>query len=125
VKMTRKKPTSTEDEVAVGTPAEKPKKKRTPKKEIDEVEIQYPEFNIIVKDDCDELGTKLIVCSNNGSDKKKTLYNARKRRMKRPILIEIDCEETSYKLNNFSLTVDEAKSVIGELQRMVDYLEEI
>jgi hypothetical protein len=107
---------------------EKPKRKRTaskPKASEPKPTIDHPEFNLVISDDCDELETKLVVCSNNGSDKKKTLNNARKKRLKRPILLEIECNETSYKINNFALTVDEAKQMINELQRMVDYMEEI
>lgn len=100
---------------------EEPKKNTRKKK----TEVEHPEFRLVIEDDYDDLKTKLVVCSNNGSDKKKTLYYARKNRVKRPILLEIDCEETSYKINNFAMSVEEAKLLMQELQRMVDYIEEI
>jgi hypothetical protein len=97
----------------------------TRKKKETEPEMNYPEFHKSLPDGNKDLETTLILCSNNGSDKKKYLHNARKRRMDRPILLEINCEETSYKINNYALSVDDAKQVVEELQKMIEYLEEI
>lgn len=113
VKMTRKK--KVEEEVKEDKP------KRSKKKEV----IDHPEFNLLIEDKEYDLDTSILLCSNNGSDNKKTLHHARRTRMKRPILLEIDCEVPSYNIKNFSLTVDEAKDMIEELQKMVDYLEQV
>jgi len=84
----------------------------------------YPEFGLVVNDDYKDLQSRLLVVSNSGSDMKKTLIHAKKKGLKRPILFEIECSDSSCRLNNFALTVDEAKDVIRELHRMIDYLEE-
>jgi hypothetical protein len=119
--MTRKLPSN-----EVNEKVEKPKRKRkaTAKKEV-KPKINHPEFGLKIEDKTYDIDTSLILCSNNGSDKKTTLHHARSKRIQRPILIEIDCEVPSYNIKNFSLTVDEARDMIGELQKMVDYLEEI
>lgn len=84
----------------------------------------HPEFGLIVNDDYKDLQSRLLIVSNSGSDMKKTLVHAKKNKLKRPILLEVECSDTSCRLNNFALTVDEAKEVIRELHRMIDYLEE-
>lgn len=82
--------------------------------------MEKREFGFYAKDD-DKV--RLVVESNNGSDKHKYLEHAKK--MKRPILIQIESELfSSYKFTNFALTVDESKQLVRELTRMIDYLEE-
>lgn len=93
-------------------------------KKKSESKTSHPEFNLVISDKDYDIETSLTLCSNNGSDQKKTLHHARSKRMKRPIVLEIDCEVPSYNIKNFSMTVDEAKDMIEELQRMVEYLEE-
>jgi hypothetical protein len=79
------------------------------------------EFGFYAKD---EDGVILSVCSNHGKDKKIYLENAKK--IKRPILILIESELfDKYQFVNFALTVDEAKNLVRELTRMVDYIEDI
>lgn len=90
------------------------------KKAVVEVELDLPEFGFIAKDD---FGVMLAIESNSGKDKHRYLKEAKK--LERPILISIEGEIfDSYKFKNFSLTIDEAKSLYRELNRMIDYLEE-
>lgn len=71
----------------------------------------------------DEDDIHLYVASNSGADKKKYLSNAKT--MKRPVLIEIQGEIFhKYEFTNFALTIDEARELSRELNRMLDYLEE-
>jgi len=83
------------------------------------------QFGIKIEDDFDKFLTSLEVKSNNGMDKGLTLNNARKKRMNKPILIEIGGFESSYKATNFPISIDEAKEISAELNRMVEYLEQI
>lgn len=78
------------------------------------------EFNFRAEDDDDVA----IVCySNKGSDKRKYLKDAKASYMKRPILVQIEGDTTSYKYTNFALTIEEAKEFSAELTRMIEYLE--
>jgi hypothetical protein len=83
------------------------------------------EFGLTFKDEFDKILTTLEVKSNNGSDEGKYLSNARKKRMSKPILFSIGGFDGSYKATNYSVTVDEAKEIARELNRMVEYLEQI
>lgn len=113
--MTRNK-TSGDSEKRVG--------RSKPSEKTNKSEPNYPEFNLTIKDKDYDLETSLTICSNNGSDKKKTLYHARSKKSKKPILLEIDCEVSNYNIKSFSVTVDEAKEMVEQLQKMIDYLEE-
>jgi UDP-galactopyranose mutase len=84
--------------------------------------MEKKEFCFYAKDEDDVV---LIVCSNHGQDNKRYLEKAKKTKMKRPILVEIQGDVGAYKYTNFALTIDEAKNLMKELSRMIDYLEDI
>lgn len=78
------------------------------------------EFGFYTKD---EDGVMLLAHSNSGKDQKIYMDNAKE--MKRPILLEIQGEIfDKYQFSNFALTPDEARNLIREMSRMLDYLEE-
>lgn len=80
-------------------------------------------FYFKASDDFDRMPSHLICHSNNGSDHtENTLSHARSKKLKKPILIEIDSEQ---KFPNYSLTVSEARELRDTLTRMIDYLEEV
>jgi hypothetical protein len=90
------------------------------KKKVEVETIDLPEFGYVAKD---EHGVMLVLESNAGQDKHKHLEHAKK--LKRPILIQIQSELfDTYRFRNMALTIDEAKSYVKELTRMIDYLEE-
>lgn len=82
--------------------------------------MEKPEFGFYAKD---EDKVVLSVHSNNGKDQKKYLDSAKK--MKRPILVQIEADIfEKYQFKNFALTTDEARNLVRELNRMLDYLED-
>ena len=90
------------------------------KKKVEEEILDLPEFGFIVRDDD---GVILSIESNSAKDKHKYLENAKT--LKRPILISIESDIfDSYKFKNFALTKDEARMLMKELSRMLEYLEE-
>ncbi len=82
-------------------------------------ELDLPEFGLSFKDEDDVIFT---LESNAGKDMHKYLEYASK--LKRPILIGIESNLYDSRYKNFAVTIDEAKMLIKELIRMVDYLEE-
>jgi hypothetical protein len=88
------------------------------KKQVEEV-INLPEFGYLAKD---EHGVMLVLESNAGQDKHKFLEHAKK--LKRPILMQIESELfDTYRFRNFAMTIDEAKNVVREMNRMIEHLE--
>ncbi len=80
-----------------------------------------PEFGFIARDEDDVL---LIVKSNAGADKSLYLKNARK--LDRPIAFSIESDLfDAYRFKNFALTREEARGFIREVNRMLDYLDEV
>lgn len=87
------------------------------KKETAQVDL--PEFGLSFVDEDDVVFT---LESNSGKDMHKYLEGAKK--MKRPILIGIESDIFDRKYKNFALTKDEARVLIREMSRMLDYLDE-
>lgn len=80
----------------------------------------YPEYGYRA---VDEDGVVLHVKSNAGSDKGLFLEHAKK--LERPIAFTIEGEVfDAYRFKSFALNISEAKNLIREVSRMVDYLEE-
>lgn len=91
------------------------------KKKEQKVVENLPEFGYTAKD---EDGVLLVVKSNAGADKGLYLKNARK--MKRPILFSIESELfDAYRFRTFALTREEARVFVSEMNRMLDYLDEV
>lgn len=91
----------------------------TRRKKRTEEHIDLPEFGVQFVDEDDVLFT---LESNHGKDMHKYLEHAKK--LKRPILIGIESDIFDKKYKNFALTVDEARLLVKEITRMLDYLEE-
>lgn len=92
------------------------------KKRIEEeVVVDLPEYGFKAKD---EDGAILIVKSNAGKDKGLYLENAKK--FKRPICFTIEGEIfDTYKFKSFAMTKEEARGFVREVNRMLDYLDEV
>lgn len=89
------------------------------KKEVEVEDLQEFGYTAI-----DEDGVMLVVKSNAGTDKGLYLKNARK--LQRPIHFSIESDIfDAYRFKSFALTREEARRFISEMNRMLDYLDEV
>lgn len=89
------------------------------KKKENAVEVNFPEFGVILKD---EDGVLLNLKSNSGMDK--GLYLEQAKKLSRPISVSIESEIfDAYRFRTYALNTTEARQLASELVRMADYLE--